>query len=192
MAALQLSVPWCSLSPTQCPQPLVLPRVWGQGCRQPLITPALKTGTFQMPSWGEALFLFLGLGSYWWTKKAVKTVFAVESSLPSPPAPIQFLIQWHAAGCHVHCTLWPQVFAFKACLLMQEDICNKLITLLSNDPCINIRSLVAVTFNMRKKILKKLNLKCPSATVMRPSFISEAALPSQQGPLQFHGRRQKM
>lgn len=46
------------------------------------------------------------------------------------------------------------MFAFKACLLMQGDIGNKLITLLSNDPCTNIQSLVAVTFNRKKKIFK--------------------------------------
>lgn len=40
-----------------------------------------------------------------------------------------------------------------ACLLMQ-DIGKKLITPLSNDSCINIQFLVAVTFNMREKILK--------------------------------------
>lgn len=52
----------------------------------------------------------------------------------------------------MHGNLGAQVFAFKACLLMQEDIGNKLITLLSNDPCINIKSLQAVIFNTRKKI----------------------------------------
>lgn len=36
---------------------------------------------------------------------------------------------------------------------MQEDIGYTLITLLSNDPYINIQSLAAVIFNMRKKIL---------------------------------------
>lgn len=47
-------------------------------------------------------------------------------------------------------------------------------------------------FQYEEKDFEKLNLKCPSAVVMSPSFISEAVLQSQQGPLWFHGRRQKM
>lgn len=35
-----------------------------------------------------------------------------------------------------------------------QDIGKKLITPLSNDSCVNIQFLVAVTFNMREKILK--------------------------------------
>lgn len=99
--------------------------------------------------------LFLGLGRYWWTKKTVKTVLSVKNSLASPP-PHPHLVQflWHAAGCCVHCNLGSQVFGFKACLLMQEDIGNKLIALLSNDPCTNIQSLIELFLIWGERFLK--------------------------------------
>lgn len=124
--------------------------VGGQGCRQPLIPVFNDRNLSNAILRGSSVVLLEftdGLKELW------KQSF--QSKVPQlSPTPFQFLIQWHAAGCCVHCKLGPQAFAVKACLLMQEDIGNKLITLLSNDSYINIHSLVAVIFNMRKKILK--------------------------------------
>ena len=64
-----------------------------------------------------------------------------------------------------------QVFAFKACLLMLEDISNRLITLPSNDTCISTQYMVVVIFNMRKKIKENKNILL---FVMKSGFVSEA------------------
>lgn len=63
----------------------------------------------------------------------------------------------------VYHSLGAQVFAFKACSLMREDVSNRLITLPGNDTCISTQYVVAVIFNMRKKIKEiKISFCCLS------------------------------